>query len=751
MRYLILLTIIGLLTFLTGSGQQTPNQTLNLSFEKTSDKGNITGCNFSTGRDDYFSYKDDSIKIDGGNSIRLQKDTGSSKNGFGFVTFSLPANFKGTKVTLKGYIKTEAVQDGYAGLWLRSDVGKEALGFDNMSKNGVVGTNDWKQYSITVPMNEGVTSIFFGGLFTGKGKSWFDKLELLVDAKSVESVTWLPGKVKPVRKELLASGVLIDSMLTGQQTENLYVLGKIWGFLKYHHPEVAKGNYDFDSSLFSIMPNVIRSRDIVERDNLFLNWINTLGNEDSYPLASTNEKENIHTRPDLLWLGDKNLFSVPLSERLNNIYAHRNSGSNHYVRLMPGVGNPAFDREATYKTVSVDDDGFRMLALFRYWNMIEYFFPYKHLIKEKWSDVLKEFVPAFASNRSALNYRLTCLRLINRVQDTHANIYGDSILQNCFGNKGPVVDFKVIDNKIVVTGYLNDSLAAFETLKPGDEIIAVNGKRITDLRKMANPYLCASNESVADRNFIDRFLFKSNDDSLLIAYKRNDKSNKSVLRLYFPNKFPYQNGDNWKMPMYKLLSPDIGYISLGKIKADSLPVIFKAFENTKGIIIDIRNYPKEFMPFAMGAYLKTSSTPFVKFTVGNINNPGLFSFNAPLRNGPDKKNNRNAYKGSVVILVNEQSQSQAEYTTMALRTAPRSVVMGSQTAGADGNISYVPFPGGFSSPFSGIGVFYPDGKETQGIGIVPDIMILPSKKGVIEGKDEVLEKAIEYIRKTKAF
>ncbi len=751
MRYFILLTIIGQLTFLSCPGQQTPNQMLNLSFEKTSDKGNITGCYFSTGGDDYFSYKDDSIKIDGSNSIRLQKDTGSSKNGFGVVTFSLPANFKGTNVTLKGYIKTEAVQDGYAGLWLRSDVGKEALGFDNMNKNGVTGTTDWKQYSITVPINENVTSIFFGGLFNGKGKSWFDKLELLVDGKPVESVTWLPGKVKPVRKELLASGVLIDSMLTKQQTENLYVLGKIWGFLKYHHPEVAKGNYDFDSSLFSIMPNVIRSRDMVERDNLLLNWINTLGNEDSYPIASTHEKENIHTRPDLLWLENKNLFSAPLSARLNNIYAHRNSGSNHYVRLMPGVGNPAFDGEATYKTVSADDDGFRMLALFRYWNMIEYFFPYKHLLKEKWSDVLKEFVPAFASNRSALNYRLTCLRLINRVQDTHANIYGDSILQNYFGKKSSVVDFKVIDHKIVVTGYFNDSLAAFETLKPGDEIIAVNGKRIADLRKMADPYLCASNESVADRNFIDRFLFKSNDDSLLITYKRNDKSKESVLRLYFPTKFPYRNGDNWRMPMYKLLSPDIGYISLGKIEADSLPIIFKAFKNTKGIVIDIRNYPKEFMPFAMGAYLKTSSTPFVKITAGNINNPGLFGFTVPLKNGPAEKNNKKTYKGSVVILINEQSQSQAEYTAMALRTAPRSVVMGSQTAGADGNISYVPFPGGFASPFSGIGVFYPDGKETQGVGIVPDIMVLPTQKGIAENKDEVLEKAKEYIRKGKAF
>src|SRR6185295_5623023 len=165
----------------------------------------------------------------------------------------------------------------------------------------------------------------------------------------------------------------------------------------------------------------------------------------------------------------------------------------------------------------------------------------------------------------------TCLRLINRVHDTHANIYNDPLLPNYFGSKGPAIDSKMLEGKVIVTGFFNDSLALFETLRPGDEIINVNGKKIADLRKQAEPYLCASNNSVADRNFLDRFLFKSNDDSLLITYKRNGKTANAVLRLYGPGKVPYQNGDNWRMPMYKLLSADIGYISLGKISADSLP------------------------------------------------------------------------------------------------------------------------------------------------------------------------------------
>ena len=65
------------------------------------------------------------------------------------------------------------------------------------------------------------------------------------------------------------------------------------------------------------------------------------------------------------------------------------------------------------------------------------------------------------------------------------------------------------------------------------------------------------------------------------------------------------------------------------------------------------------------------------------------------------------YPGKVVILVDEVSQSQAEYTAMAFRSAPQAMVVGSTTAGADGNVSQIPLPGGLSTMISGIGVFYP--------------------------------------------
>jgi C-terminal processing protease CtpA/Prc len=84
---------------------------------------------------------------------------------------------------------------------------------------------------------------------------------------------------------------------------------------------------------------------------------------------------------------------------------------------------------------------------------------------------------------------------------------------------------------------------------------------------------------------------------------------------------------------------------------------------------------------------------------------------------------------------------------MALRVAPNATVVGSTTAGADGNVSQFTLPGGINTMISGIGVYYPDGKETQRIGMIPDIVIKPTIKGIKQDRDELLEKARELINK----
>ena len=66
------------------------------------------------------------------------------------------------------------------------------------------------------------------------------------------------------------------------------------------------------------------------------------------------------------------------------------------------------------------------------------------------------------------------------------------------------------------------------------------------------------------------------------------------------------------------------------------------------------------------------------------------------------------YAGKVAILVDETSMSQAEYTSMAFRPGPAAIVLGSTTAGADGNVPPIALPRGLQTMILGIGAFSPD-------------------------------------------
>ena len=170
----------------------------------------------------------------------------------------------------------------------------------------------------------------------------------------------------------------------------------------------------------------------------------------------------------------------------------------------------------------------------------------------------------------------------------------------------------------------------------------------------------------------------------------------------------------------------------------------ESFTNTKGIIIDIRGYPRDFsILHALCNHLLPEPTDFVIFTRGSIEHPGIFTLSEfPYQVGID---NEDYYKGKIIIIVNERTMSRAEYFSMAFQTAPRAKVIGSITAAADGEVSGIVLPGSVQTMITGMGVYYPDGRQTQRVGIALDEIVKPTIQGIIQGRDELLERAIEII------
>lgn len=116
------------------------------------------------------------------------KKLSSNGSGFGVGTATFPvAAAAGKTVTFSGYIKTENITRGYAGLWWRIDGEKgangmpEPLGFDNMGDRGPHGTTPWTRYEIKLKVPANARNINFGVLHPGNGTAWFDSLQVELD------------------------------------------------------------------------------------------------------------------------------------------------------------------------------------------------------------------------------------------------------------------------------------------------------------------------------------------------------------------------------------------------------------------------------------------------------------------------------------------------------------------------------------------------------------------------------------------
>ncbi|MGA2851369.1 MAG: S41 family peptidase [Terracidiphilus sp.] len=687
------------------------------------------------------------VQVDGGvahsgqRSVRIEPKAEGDRT-FSTLTKTLPMDFSGDNIEWRGFLKTEDVS-GFAGLWMREDKDGAAAEFDNMQKRNINGTTGWTEYSITLPVHAGAQRLVVGALVSGTGKAWVDDLELLVDGKPISQAP----KVE-VAKSVLDSDHQFDggsgvtlSELTPIQIENLALLGKVWGFLKYYHPRVTAGKLQWDYELFRILPAVLAAPDRVSLRAVLLKWIDGLGPVEACKRCETLDLVDLELRPDLDWIGDQVLLGSDLSKALLSIQQNRANANQFYVSLAPGVGNPSFEHELSYGNIKYPDAGFQILALFRLWNMIEYWAPYRDIVGEDWNGVLREFLPRIALAKTSDEYQRELMALIAMIHDTHANLWSSLKVRPPVGECRLPLSMRFIGTSAVVTGFASADAGAKSGIKVGDVVTDLDGQPVDKLVASWTPYYADSNEAARLRD-IARTMTSGACGAVTVGVRRgNDPVTVQAQRLPATGMGPVSFTHDLPGDTFRLLSPDVAYLKLSSVKAAEIDHYLTLAAKTRGLIVDIRNYPSEFVVFALGSHFVDKSREFVKFTNGDLSNPGAFHWGVPLSLTPASPH----YEGKIVVLVDEVTQSQAEYTTMAFRASPQTVVVGSTTAGADGNVSSIPLPGGFHSQISGIGVFYPDGKPTQQIGIVPDKTVRPTVEGIRDGRDEVLEEGVRQI------
>lgn len=127
-------------------------------------------------------------------------------------------------------------------------------------------------------------------------------LQLLVDGKSIAEASAKPVPVATVLDRMhdfdMGSGIAIAD-LNAVQIENLLTLGRVWGFLKYHHPAVAAGQFHWDYELLRVLQLVVKSGSKAESEKVVVAWIDRLGAVSPCKPCSRLDETNLDLEPNL--------------------------------------------------------------------------------------------------------------------------------------------------------------------------------------------------------------------------------------------------------------------------------------------------------------------------------------------------------------------------------------------------------------------------------------------------------------------
>ena len=204
-----------------------------------------------------------------------------------------------------------------------------------------------------------------------------------------------------------------------------------------------------------------------------------------------------------------------------------------------------------------------------------------------------------------------------------------------------------------------------------------------------------------------------------------------------------------KTPVYHVMPNGYGYIDLARLPQADAHKALDAMLNTPAIVFDMRGYPNG-TAWALAPRLTDKK------------NVGAARFRRPLQTATDLDPDGDSsadyafeqklppsqgatYHGKVVMLINEFAISQSEHTCLFFQSATDVTYVGSATNGANGDVTNLVLPGNIYVNFSGHDVRHADGTQLQRLGIQPHIKVEPTPKGLSEGRDEVLDRAVQHL------
>ena len=373
-------------------------------------------------------------------------------------------------------------------------------------------------------------------------------------------------------------------------TEKYSTFCRVYGIVKYYSNDVSQGKINWDAHTVEFISKLDTVKDDEGFNELLSQYLSIIicKNSDSPILIDYDKIQKkykigkLEKRISFDWIDDK-LLNFDNQKKIKNIISSFEMKKNVAFELGQKKKTIGHKEIFSFEPTSLTKHHY-FLGFLQCWNLIEYFFPYKNLMDNKWDDVMQRDILSFTNLQNREEYIQKMKQLSSNLNDSH--VFMEKILPPTKSPKWHPLNFAALENKVVFYDYLSDSLKNISSVKKGDILTHVQGIPIDSLFKKYLKNTSNSNLKGAKYQFTaslnasdmpDSVCFTFNDTVNVYSKKMSrDKMNRISL---------------YKAPeVIRDLDSRVGYINTSNIGFSKFGKAMRKFKKKEYIIFDCRGY-----------------------------------------------------------------------------------------------------------------------------------------------------------------
>ncbi len=382
----------------------------------------------------------------------------------------------------------------------------------------------------------------------------------------------------------------------------------------------------------------------------------------------------------------------------------------------------------------------RLAGVAMAWGVLEHFYPYFDTVGE-WDGALTGALADAAEAGDARAYERALRRLVARLGDGHGTVERSGRVAQRYLPVRPAW----AGDELVVVGRVE---GVRDRIEIGDVIESIDGRSAMAWLDEARGEISAATEGWLRFRSGMWFVMDLPTPERFEMVVRSPGGEARVLTV--ERSVNWAEDEAWggwgKAPENgSELAPGIVYFNLVGAEESEFERYLDVLAGSEGIVFDMRGYPDS-AAFRLMSHLTDGPVRSARWMIPEVTRPGRagWAWGEPGRWLIQPRAPR--LTAETVFLVSEGAISYAESIMGIVEHEEMGTIVGTPTAGTNGNVHEIMLPDGFHVMWTGMKVLKHDGSRHHGVGIVPEVEARPTPAGIAAGRDEVLEHGVQVLR-----